>query len=64
MKLRRLPRPTSVFTGIVMICLYLPIIAVIVYSLDKSADLIGLHADSRPTGTRSPSTTPRCAVTC
>ena len=29
MKLR-LPRPTSVFTGIVMICLYLPIIAVVV----------------------------------
>jgi ABC-type spermidine/putrescine transport system permease subunit II len=38
---RRLPKPTSVFTGIVMVCLYLPIIAVVVYSLDKSADLIG-----------------------
>ena len=38
---RRLPRPTSVFTGIVMVCLYLPIIAVVVYSLDKSPDLIG-----------------------
>ena len=37
----RIPRPTSVFTTIVLICMYLPIVAVVVYSVDKSADLIG-----------------------
>ena len=26
---------TSVFTGLVMVCLYAPIIAVLVYSVDK-----------------------------
>ena len=33
---RRLPRPTSVFTAIVMVCLYVPIVVVVVYSVDKS----------------------------
>lgn len=37
----RLPRATSVFTGVVMICLYAPIVAVIVYAVDKDPNLIG-----------------------
>jgi spermidine/putrescine transport system permease protein len=37
----RIPRFTSVFTGLVLVCMYAPIVVVIVYSVDKSADLIG-----------------------
>jgi spermidine/putrescine transport system permease protein len=37
---RRLPRPASVVTVLVMVCLYAPIIAVLVYSLDKDPLLI------------------------
>ena len=37
----RLPRATSVFTGVVMVCLYAPIVAVIVYAVDKDPNLIG-----------------------
>ena len=37
---RRLPRPASVVTALVMVCLYAPIVAVLVYSLDKDPLLI------------------------
>ena len=36
----KLPRPTSVFTAIVMVCLYAPIVTVVVYSVDKDPNLI------------------------
>jgi ABC-type spermidine/putrescine transport system permease subunit II len=39
MRLRR-PRIASVFTAVVMVCLYAPIIAVIVFSVDKDPNLI------------------------
>ena len=39
MRLRR-PRVASMFTGLVMLCLYAPIIAVIVFSVDKDPNLI------------------------
>ena len=37
---RRLPRPASVFTAFVMVCLYAPIVVVIVFSVDKDPALI------------------------
>src|SRR6185437_5943081 len=39
MRLRR-PRAASVFTGLVLVCLYAPIITVIVFSVDKDPNLI------------------------
>jgi ABC-type spermidine/putrescine transport system permease subunit II len=36
----RLPRLSSVFTGIVMVCLYAPIVTVLVFSVDKDPELI------------------------
>jgi ABC-type spermidine/putrescine transport system permease subunit II len=36
----RLPRPASVITAIVMVCLYAPIVIVLVYSVDKDPLLI------------------------
>lgn len=37
---RRLPRPSSVITTIVMICLYAPIVIVLIYSVNKDPFLI------------------------
>lgn len=39
MRLRR-PRITSMFTGLVLVCLYAPIVAVVVFSVDKDPNLI------------------------
>ncbi len=37
---RRLPRPSVIFTALVMICLYAPIVLVLVYSVNKDSALL------------------------
>ena len=62
MRLRR-PRAASVFTGLVMICLYAPIVTVVVFSVNKDPNLISWKRIHHPVVRRRRSTTHRCAGT-
>jgi ABC-type spermidine/putrescine transport system permease subunit II len=37
---RRLPRPTTIFTAVVMVCLYAPIVTVLAYAVNKDPALL------------------------